>query len=201
MSGAQLELDFFRMEKQSSVRPHLDRRRSFRGIQNAISKISPGVLKSVIASGSSTYASISESPENARLPPSMNSVSMGEQTFLPPPSPASNRLLRPLHEKSPETTPMTIFYGGKVCVYDLPRDQAERILKFATGRSFKNGVAEDQDTAASPPTEERDLLGALNGDLPIFRRKSLEGFLEKRRERLISVSPYYYDHAMASRPA
>ncbi|KAF7123534.1 hypothetical protein RHSIM_Rhsim12G0019500 [Rhododendron simsii] len=62
-----------------------------------------------------------------------------------------------------ETTPLTIFYNGTVAVFDVPRPRAENILKLAV--SSRN-------------------------DLPIARRKSLQRFLEKRKERLNLVSRY-----------
>ncbi|GMH27395.1 hypothetical protein Nepgr_029238 [Nepenthes gracilis] len=185
MSRAQVEHDFFSAE-ESSFRPHLERRRSFREIQHAISKISPEVLKSVIASGSATKSS-----ENGGSAAPNNSVpaSPNREQILLPSLPAPNQFFQPSCGKSPETAPMTIFYNGMVCVYDVPRDTAESIFKFAKEGSLKNGGVEVHDTAA--PSRKGDLLGALNGDFPITRRKSVQRFFEKRKERLISASPYY----------
>ncbi|GMP57482.1 hypothetical protein CsSME_00021556 [Camellia sinensis var. sinensis] len=69
MSRSAVELDFFRMEKESSSKKFIDRRRSFRDIQSVISKLNPQLLKTVIASGSvdHTYNNVAKSSENCNL--------------------------------------------------------------------------------------------------------------------------------------
>ncbi|XAR48230.1 hypothetical protein NMG60_11030980 [Bertholletia excelsa] len=69
MSRSAVELDFFRMEKEAEAKPQpsklFDRRRSFRDIQGVISKLDPGLLKTVIKSGTVDLNSItSKSTEN-----------------------------------------------------------------------------------------------------------------------------------------
>ncbi|KAE8686491.1 hypothetical protein F3Y22_tig00111059pilonHSYRG00060 [Hibiscus syriacus] len=154
MSKASVELDFFGMEKENSCKSQfqkfLDRRRSFRGLQGAISKMNPQLIKSVIASGLT--------------------------------NPAAS-------ENGPETAPLTIFYNGTVSVFNVPRDKVESILKHAVEGVPKNFEATDS-KVATPSSDEQQLLETLDGDLPIARRKSLQRFLEKRRERLTCASPY-----------
>ncbi|KAI4381335.1 hypothetical protein MLD38_007414 [Melastoma candidum] len=170
-------LDFFSLEKdpnnnsynnKTSVHPSIDRRSSFKGIQNVISKISPQLLKSVIASSSSV-------PCNPHV--------IDWDTPPPVPSRASDG----------ETMPLTIFYNGSLMVFDLPPHKAEGILKLAvSGRRDSVLMKNPEITTAVSAGDHRDLLGTLTRDLPMLRRKSLQRFLEKRKERLTSSTPYYY---------
>ncbi|CAK9328656.1 unnamed protein product [Citrullus colocynthis] len=177
MARATVELDFFGLEKEASSKSQfhalLHRKRSFRGIQSAISKINPELLKSVIGS-----ASIS-------LPPSPKAAN---QNLLSP-LPLYTPLFRATTSESLQhTSPMTIFYNGTVAVFDVPRDKAESILKLVA-----EGKVEANPTGAIPATDhQQQLIASLNGDLPIARKKSLQRFLEKRKERLTTASPYAF---------
>ncbi|KAF6137990.1 hypothetical protein GIB67_041863 [Kingdonia uniflora] len=91
------------------------------------------------------------------------------------------------HSISPPATPvtpLTIFYNGTVSVFDVAPSKAEFIIKFA-----EKGSSE---TAVESQSDEQKLFEKLRGDLalPIMRNKSLQRFLEKRKERLTSASPY-----------
>lgn len=162
-----VELDFFGMEKENSSKSQLknlfNRQGSFRGVQNAISKISPELLKSMISSGSNQSSNVNLFPMKSFSVPSSPK---GDQTCLP----VYNPVIRPTSEISPETAPLTVFYNGVVSVFDVSRDKAENILKLAvdSGSNSKAGVESPEQA----------------------RRRSLQVFLQKRKERLTSVSPY-----------
>ncbi|KAI4386353.1 hypothetical protein MLD38_004290 [Melastoma candidum] len=168
-SAVQL-LDFFSLEKDpdrdATARPPIDRPTGFKGIQNVISKINPQLLKSVIASSSSV-------PCTPRV----------GYRDVPPPLPRSS---------DGETSPLTIFYNGSVVVFDVPPHKAEDILKLAVSRGRDTTLMENPEvTTAGYPDDHRELLRTLTGDLPLSRGKSLQRFLEKRKERLTSSTPYY----------
>ncbi|MBA0758855.1 hypothetical protein Gotri_021817 [Gossypium trilobum] len=182
MSRATVELDFFGMEKANSCKSQfqkfLDRRRSFRGIQGAISKMNPELIKSVIASGSTN-----RNPVDWRKSFSVPSSPKEDRSTSLPSLPLLNPALRSTpSEDSPETAPLTIFYNGTVSVINVPRDKAESIFKLAVEGSSKNIESVDSSKAANPSSDQQNLLEARNGDLPIARRKSLQRFLEKRKE-------------------
>ncbi|XP_030956837.1 protein TIFY 9 [Quercus lobata] len=186
MAKATVELDFFGMEKESSssssksqFQKFLDRQRSIRGMQSAISKINPEVLKSVIGSGSVNNGSGS-------VPSSPNR----EQILFPVLPVCSAPTLRPSSENLSDSAPLTIFYNGTVSIFDVPRDKAETILKLAVDGTSKAVENTLDPKIAVPSSGQEQLLQTLNGDLPIARHKSLQRFLEKRKERLTSVSPY-----------
>ncbi|KAE8670153.1 Protein TIFY 9 [Hibiscus syriacus] len=191
MSRASVELDFFGMEKEnpckSQFQKFLDRRRSFRGLQGAISKMNPEVIKSVIASGLTNPPSQDqiESNKSASVPSSPK-----ETQSLFSALPLLNSAPRAASENGPETAPLTIFYNGTVSVFNLPRDKAESILKLAVEGVSKKVESIDSEVATPSSDQQRQLLETLDEDLPIARRKSLQRFLEKRKERLTCASPY-----------
>ncbi|KAI9169572.1 hypothetical protein LWI28_014277 [Acer negundo] len=185
MSRANAELDFFGMERkensssnQSQFKKLINRQRSFRDIQGAISKINPEILKSLIASGSASADNgnfVDYKKSSAFSLPSTPK----EEAFPLPAMPLFRQIPRPASENLSETAPLTIFYNGTVTVYDVPREKAETILKLAL-----------EGNSNSVETNQQLLETLNNGDLPIARRKSLQRFLEKRKERLTTVCPY-----------
>ncbi|KAI4304886.1 hypothetical protein MLD38_040345 [Melastoma candidum] len=89
-------------------------------------------------------------------------------------------------EANEETAPLTFFYRGTVTFLNVPRSKGDDILKHAIRIS---GHREGLETGTF--NEGRVMVGALNRDLPMARRRSLHRFLEKRKERLSSrASPY-----------
>ncbi|ESR52084.1 hypothetical protein CICLE_v10032858mg [Citrus x clementina] len=173
MSRATVELDFFGLENKenSSNKPQFKkfpRQRSFRDIQGAISKINPEIIKSVIASGSAKSSiSLPSTPK--------------EEPITFPDVPLYRHIPKSGSENVSETAPLTIFYNGTVAVFDVHREKAEHILKLAVEGNSKSFESNDANVASD---QQQQLLETLNtGDLPIARRKSLQRFLEKRKER------------------
>ncbi|MBA0705232.1 hypothetical protein Golax_017438 [Gossypium laxum] len=140
--------------------------------------MNPELIKSVIASGSTN-----RNPVDWRKSFSVPSSPKEDRSTSLPSLPLLNPALRSTpSEDSPETAPLTIFYNGMVSVINVPRDKAESIFKLAVEGSSKNIESVDSSKAANPSSDQQSLLEARNGDLPIARRKSLQRFLEKRKE-------------------
>ncbi|XP_010682667.2 protein TIFY 9 [Beta vulgaris subsp. vulgaris] len=183
MAKSHVELDFFGLVPTPQPQPQsrLDRRQSFRGI----SKMNPEIVKSVLAS-----ASKYSTPENATLPGTPRVGVSQLPIFHPHPYSRQGSM----EKEAGDTPPMTIFYNGTVSVFDLPQDKVEYIIKYAMEKnniSGNDGQIVDDSCFNSETTDSMNIFGPLNdGDMPIKRKKSLQRFFEKRKERLISVSPY-----------
>ncbi|KAB2072495.1 hypothetical protein ERO13_A07G018400v2 [Gossypium hirsutum] len=120
---------------------------------------------------------------------------------------------------SPAQSQLTIFYGGKVSVFDaISAEKIQEIMLIAAtvaaadvGSVDMKNAATDyatispaltrcpslQSTAtasASPQAQlyplPRTSFSKLQAELPIARRHSLQRFLEKRRDRLVNKNPY-----------
>ncbi|KAE8679951.1 Protein TIFY 9 [Hibiscus syriacus] len=160
MSRATFEFDFFGMEKANSCNSQfqkfLDRRRSLRGIQGAISKMNPELIKSVISSDSSN-----QSPVDWRKSFSVPSSPEEDRTSPVPSLPILNPALR-ASEDGPETAQLTIFYNGTVSVFNVLRDKAESIFKLAVEGSSKNVESTDSSKVANPSSNQQNLLETRN---------------------------------------
>ncbi|KAF0891309.1 hypothetical protein E2562_009484 [Oryza meyeriana var. granulata] len=86
----------------------------------------------------------------------------------------------------PATAPMTIFYGGRVVVFeDFPADKAVEVMRMASSGAGAERAAAAATAAPATPRE-----GAVLADMPIMRKASLQRFFAKRKDRLGARAPY-----------
>lgn len=87
-----------------------------------------------------------------------------------------------------EAQQLTIFYGGKVVVFDsFPAAKVKDLLQMVNGA---HGADKASSNAAphNLPKPSHNL-----SDMPIARRNSLHRFLEKRKGRIVAKAPYQLD--------
>ncbi|XP_042517873.1 protein TIFY 10A-like [Macadamia integrifolia] len=123
-----------------------------------------------------------------------------------------SNLLVKTENKSASSSQMTIFYAGKVLVFDdFPAEKARELMLLASNGSsqkLSNALAStsgndqlNQTTFSSSTsnlvptsgtTQERNQLPPrpIASDLPIARKASLHRFLEKRKDRISAKAPY-----------
>ncbi|KAM0906893.1 hypothetical protein ACQ4PT_016488 [Festuca glaucescens] len=107
-----------------------------------------------------------------------------------------------------EKQQLTIFYGGKVLVFnDFPADKAKGLMQLASkgnpvvqNVSAPATVTDSTKVQAAVPALESSLPAAPadahkparanTSDMPIARKASLHRFLEKRKDRLHAKAPY-----------
>ncbi|KAJ6815409.1 pnFL-2 [Iris pallida] len=125
--------------------------------------------------------------------------------------------------REPEKSQLTIFYGGKVLVFDdFPSDKASDLMQLAGMKSSTAdnlgiappaaaaAVAVTATTEASAPTSSLPLLKSqpqnqkptqvIVSNLPIARKASLHRFLEKRKDRISAKAPYQVKTLLRTRP-
>ncbi|KAJ6805452.1 pnFL-2 [Iris pallida] len=121
--------------------------------------------------------------------------------------------------RKPEKAQLTIFYGGKVLVFDnFPSDKASDLMQLAGKKSgtannvgiappvvataavtneAKSMASNQSTTPVSAPnapqivkTEPQKAAQVTVSNLPIARKASLHRFLEKRKDRINAKAPY-----------
>ncbi|KAD3641890.1 hypothetical protein R6Q59_004486 [Mikania micrantha] len=167
-----VEIDFFRLKEESSPKQLPVRK----NIQDVISKINPEVLKPAIASAFANNGFVANksftSPLQLQTLPVYNQDCGGANMAT---SAAS----------------LTIFYNGSVSVFDVSPNQVNNIMKLAESSNSVSKTSVEPTVAVEPESNRNPAISSvLNKDLPLSRKKSLKRFLEKRKERQVSVSPY-----------
>lgn len=103
---------------------------------------------------------------------------------------------------------LTIFYGGKVLVFDdFPADKAKDLMQLASkGSPVVENLVLPQPSAPAAVTDKAVAAPVVSlsaaqpdakkpartnaSDMPIMRKASLHRFLEKRKDRLNAKTPY-----------
>ncbi|XP_057420071.1 protein TIFY 5A-like [Lotus japonicus] len=97
------------------------------------------------------------------------------------------------HQQQQQHRPLTIFYGGKTCVRDVTEIQARSILMVAHKEIMEERVrtptATTTSTGSSPviPQSHQNLNSPCTSH---YMQKSLQRFLQKRKNRAQEASPY-----------
>uniref|UniRef100_A0ACD5UJQ9 Uncharacterized protein n=1 Tax=Avena sativa TaxID=4498 RepID=A0ACD5UJQ9_AVESA len=107
-----------------------------------------------------------------------------------------------------EKQQLTIFYGGKVLVFnDFPADKAKGLMQLASkgnpvvqnvsapatvtdSTKVQTAVPALESTLPGPQADAQKPARANTSDMPIARKASLHRFLEKRKDRLHAKAPY-----------
>ncbi|KAJ8755604.1 hypothetical protein K2173_022199 [Erythroxylum novogranatense] len=94
---------------------------------------------------------------------------------------------------SPSQAQLTIFYAGVINVYDnVPVDKAQAIMLLAGESSLSKPthLPNSSETTKSVVLPRSNSFRSSQSELPIARKTSLQHFLERRRHRITSKSPY-----------
>lgn len=117
--------------------------------------------------------------------------------------------------KAAEKSQLTIFYGGKVMVFDnFPAEKARDLMQLASrGQNFASGTTSVVAPAPAVPVAGTPSCPATSkppvnlparaqpnfSDLPIARKASLHRFLEKRKDRISAKTPYQLSSSNGSK--
>ncbi|CAL9087536.1 protein TIFY 10b-like [Musa acuminata AAA Group] len=105
-------------------------------------------------------------------------------------------------KRQTEKGQLTIFYGGKVLVFDdFPAEKAKDLMRMASKENISSqnfsfsaphpaAVGADCPPKPDPISPADSLAKATASDMPIARKNSLHRFLEKRKDRINTKAPY-----------
>ncbi|GFY88931.1 jasmonate-zim-domain protein 8 [Actinidia rufa] len=82
---------------------------------------------------------------------------------------------------------ITIFYNGRVSICEVTELQAKSIIMLAS-REMEEKMKSLLGTEPSSPLPKSPLCSPSTG---LFMKRSLQGFLQKRRNRIQATSPYH----------
>ncbi|TKV97867.1 hypothetical protein SEVIR_9G522600v4 [Setaria viridis] len=134
---------------------------------NGARRLAPAVAMGLVP-GADAAAAVAEEPEERKpvlelFPQQAGTLKDEQQRKMKEPA---------------ERAPLTIFYGGKMVVFDdFPAEKAEELMHLA---GSGNAAAAGQNALGQPSLT----------DMPIARKASLKRFLEKRKNRLTAGDPY-----------
>ncbi|XP_055821960.1 protein TIFY 5A-like [Solanum dulcamara] len=106
--------------------------------------------------------------ELSLMPPSPNNFSMEDQEL-----------------ENKQSQQLTIFYNGKFVVSDVTELQAKAIIHLASREMEKK-------THKTPPPMSEPSSPLLQPQTGLFMKKSLQRFLQKRKNRIQTASPYHH---------
>ncbi|XP_038896063.1 protein TIFY 5A-like [Benincasa hispida] len=87
---------------------------------------------------------------------------------------------------------MTIFYNGRVCVADFTEDQAKAIIMLATRHVEERSKNPQQKLERSTSPEQCNVEAVSGSGSGLSMKRSLQRFLQKRKNRIQSASPYHH---------